>query len=470
MKNKKYGLIVWCIIVMLLITACGSAEKADKKVNQEDSYQAQENKSQSTTLKNDTGKKEKVAKGQDIEIGLSSMKMGQIDDLTPEQELIIQYFDNDYFSVNDYEFMQRYPQIFKGAQIHTVGEITKIISATDEDYQALVSIFDIMSEIASYEQGDDEAYLKNQIVVNGKQPNGMRVIEGDIVQMYGRYVSIDDYTIDGVSYNVPTFNLYDTSYLNDRSRFEPDFIKKVATTIFGKNIEVRNAVAGEDYTGDGLSWKFGYDPYMICELENQTNSKFTKFRFYTERGMIDDAKGASSEPELDTFTTNIIRKIEFAPDFQHYLLFTYDIDLNTLSLDYYDTEFNKLWNREFENTTNAVYDYTSTAVYLVANNDLYMISLEDGEDKCAPIYVGEKTRVCKVEDGIILIANSKNDTVMKVSLSGEMAWKTNTSQEPENIDVIQLIDGRILISSSSGWSFIIVNDSDGALISEITGE
>lgn len=470
MRKRKYSLIVWCMVAMLLMTACSGAEEVSGKGNQENTYQTQENKPQSSTLKNNAEKKEKKTKGQDSEIGLSSMKMGQIDNLTPEQELIIQYFDNDYFSINDYEFMQRYPQIFKGAQIHTVGEITKIISATDEDYQALVSIFDVVSEIASYEYGDEEAYLKNQVVVNGKQPNGMRVIEGDIVQMYGRYVSIDDYTIDGVGYNVPTFNLYDTSYLNDRSRFEPGFIKKVATTIFGQNIEVRNAVAGEDYTGDELSWKIAYDPYMICELENQTNSKFTKFRFYTERGLIDDAKGASSEPMLDLFTTNIIRKIEFAPDFQHYLLFTYDTDLNTLSLDYYDTEFNKLWNREFENTTNAVYDYTSTAIYLVANNDLYMISLEDGEDKTNPIYVGEKTRVCKVEDGVILIAGgSVNDTVMKVTLSGEMAWKTNTTQEHEEIDVIQLIEGRILISSSSGWNFIIVDDSDGTLISEITG-
>lgn len=399
----------------------------------------------------------------DSSVGLLTTKINQGIELSEEQETVIQYFDNDYFSVAYYDYLQRYPQVFEGAQIHCVAQIARILSYSGDEYQALAFIFDMNSG----EVFDEDYANDNYIVVNGKQKGIERVIEGDILQIYGRYTNVDSYEIDGSSFLIPTIDLYETTYINDSSRFSSDFIKKVAKSIFGPNIEVRNAVAGVDYTDSEISWQFGYDPYMICELENQTNSKFTSFRFYIERGRIDDAKAASSEPMLDLFTTNIVREVEFAPDFQHYLTFTYDTDLNTLNLDYYDTSFNKIWNREFPETQNAVYDYTEKAIYLVANNDYYAISLEDGSDLIEPAFVGQKNRVAKIEDGVILINNSVSDTIMKIDLDGNILWKTDTNLAPENIECIQRVNGYIVIEINGGWNYIIVDENDGSLVGEI---
>lgn len=466
---RKVKLCLLCGAVALM-TGCGNSasQEAEEGILKESIAQVTEQESQSSQETIEKKEKSQTSDELDDSLGLLTMKIDQADELEEQQKNIIKYFDNDYFEVMDYDYLQRFPQVFENAQIHAVMEIKKILSATDGEYQALAIIFDTMSEIAEFQGIEGEGYDNSKyVVVNGYQQGMMRVIEGDILQAYGRYSGVDSYTIDGIDYMVPTMNLYDTSYINDRSRFEPTFIKEVAKSVFGPNIEVRNAVAGEDYTDGEVSWQFAYDPYMICELENQTNSRFTKFRFYTERGMIDDAKGASSQPMLDLVTTNIVRKIEFSPDLENYMIFTYDTDLATLNIDYYDSEFNKLWNREFENTMNAAYDYTSKALYLAANNDMYFINLENGEDMVAPIYVGEKVRVSKIEDGILLIADTPSDTVMKLGLDGNIMWKTNTSQEYVEVDCIQRVNGRIVIALAGGWNFIIVNEESGELEGEI---
>ena len=398
---------------------------------------------------------------QDREIGLYSKKIGQVENLTDDQKTIIQYFDNDYFSIDDYDFRQRYPQIFRGAQVTQMIEINKIIEASDTNYTALASVFDS----ATYMAEDEEAYLKNKIIVNGIQPKNMRVVEGDVIHMFGRYINIENQTIDGNSYNLPVIDLYENSYINNESRFSPAFIKKVAKVIFGNNIEVRNAVEGQDYTGEAHSWKFGYDPYMICTLENSTNSKFTGFRFYTERGYIDDVKSASSEPMLDLFESSIERHVEFTQDLKHYIMFTFDRELKNLNIDYYDLDFNKIWNKEFENTSNTSFDFTSQKLYLSVNNDFHIMNLETGEDVVPQLYLGEKTRVSKLEDGIILISSSQNDTVMKIGLDGSLVWKTNASIIPDTVNCLQLVDNKIIISTNAG--FITVDNETGELISEI---
>ena len=85
----------------------------------------------------------------------------------------------------------------------------------------------------------------------------------------------------------------------------------------------------------------------------------------------------------------------------------------------------------------------------------------------APIYVGEKVRVSKIEDGILLIADTPSDTVMKLDLDGNIMWKTNTSQEYVEVDCIQRVNGRIVIALAGGWNFIIVNEESGELEGEI---
>lgn len=64
-------------------------------------------------------------------------------------------------------------------------------------------------------------------VIKGKQTS-KRIIEGDRLNVYGSYKSIDTYTVDGKSYTVPTINVYNVT--TDDKRFDLDTIKRLQRT------------------------------------------------------------------------------------------------------------------------------------------------------------------------------------------------------------------------------------------------
>ena len=87
-----------------------------------------------TTLKNETGVTVEQAS-----ISFANMKLDN-DKLhfTDEQKEVLKYFDNDYFKVYSYEDLQRYPDVYKGAQIEIGAVVEKIIKSTDDEYELLV--------------------------------------------------------------------------------------------------------------------------------------------------------------------------------------------------------------------------------------------------------------------------------------------------------------------------------------------
>lgn len=107
---------------------------------------------------------------------------------------------------------------------------------------------------------------------------------------------------------------------------------------------------------------------------------------------------------------------------------------------------------------------------MVANNELYIINIETGEDTYSPSYIGEKLAIRKLEDGILLVSQSKSDGVMKVGLDGSIIWKTNLSDDTHSVEGIQVVDDRIIISqyywsspSDRGTHYLVLNSETGEI-------
>lgn len=415
--------------------------------------------------KGENSKAEKTDEDSKVDngVGLRNVKVDS-DSLTDEnQKLVAQYFDNDYIDITNYEFLARYPAIFENSQICFTGTIQKLIKSTDTEYEALVWVG--KNEANYYYRNSDmgmsyDEYKKetkdNLIIIKGKQTD-TRLITGDDIVGYGRYLKISTTEIDGTSYTIPTVNTYRTFFnesLSSPDKFDANFIKKVAKVIFGSDIEVRNAKDGDDYDSSQGMMNCNFDdyPFMVCEPENQSNAKFTKYRMYMKQGVIEDAKSRSSVSGTgtDVDDSEIIRQFEFAPDFKHYLVYTFDTSLNSMSVGYYDSDFKKIWQRDFEETINGVYDYTEKNFYIVANNDLYIIDMQTGEDVAKPSYVGEKVDIRKVADGLIMFSASKADSVMKTDLNGDIMWKTNIMNDDYSSgrNMVQFTDNKIIISNN----------------------
>lgn len=411
----------------------------------------------------------------DLELGLRNIKINDEEmELTEQQKAVISYFDNDYLGFPDYEFLRRYPNIFQDAQITAYGKVLKVISMDSNSYELL-----IFSGITSY---DDEwlgqeyvdEHKGEYIIVRGD--NSSRTdwfMEEDDIVVYGRYSSVETIEVDGVSYTLPVIESYNAYYKDgDKAvvsvdKFDYDYIKKVATAIFGNDIEIRKPLVGED-VDESVEMMYSYFnmdiPYLLVELEDQSNAKFTKFLFGTNQGIILDNKEMLTTDEQD-----IERKIEFSADFSHFYLFAYNKTLETLTLSYYDNMYNKIWSRDFEETTDAVYDYTTKNIYIVVNNNLYIIDINTGEDAFAPQYVGAKKDIRKFSDSVILVGESKTDAVIKTSVDGSIKWQANLSIDVREVDSIQLINGNIVIQyEDEVWNqkYALIDNETGEVLLE----
>lgn len=416
----------------------------------------------------------------DAGIGLKNIKIDTVDrELTDAQKAVITYFDNDYLMASDYEFLRRYPNIFQGAQISVYGMVAKVLSMDNDNYR-LILWLNTDPSYAPY------ATPGEYVILNGKTNPSAWLMEEDTILVTGRYTGVETVDVDGTSYTIPVVEVYNTYYNTTRTqflmaeKFDYPFIKVVAEAIFGKDIEIRDPVAGEDLSMDDAMMDYyalGYAPYadmdpseideymdLLVELEDQSNANFKKFRFSKYEGAIIDAKGP--------FDAGIERRIEFSADFEHFFLFTRNTGLESLTLAYYDKSFKKIWEREFEEITSAVYDYTETNLYIVVNNELCIINLETGEDVFTPSYVGEKKEIRKFSDGIVIVSASKSDGIMKISPSGDMIWKTNLSADVERVYGLQLVNGNFVLNYEDlDWAqhYCLIDGSTGEMLIDAIG-
>lgn len=296
-------------------------------------------------------------------------------------------------------------------------------------------------------------------------------VEGDHIELFGRYVEMSSAQIDGTSYTMPHIEANSVYFWTeyqycDSERFDVKTITKVAEAVFGNDVEVREAVYQEDMMGY-QSGGFYDKPFYIAEPENQSNAKFNSYRLYTKRGMIEDTKTGTDLWLLGN-DPNLERYLEFSADFEHYFLFTLDHALEKLTLEYYDKDFSKIWKREFEGTTAAHYDYTKNNIYLSADNSLYIIDLSTGEDTFQPAFIGEKQEIRKMTDGILSVGFTKSDAIMKTDLEGNILWTASVVGDINAVDGVQFVDGRIILQLElfDGVHFIVVNSDSGEVIQD----
>lgn len=453
--------------MFLLLAGCGG--KSNEGPNSNLSKPAGTNgiEPEQTMSPDEEGRKDAFANStaeNDTDMGLKSVKIDTAErNLTDEQKLVISYFDSDYFEYSDYEFMRRYPQVFDRTQVSVHGTVVKTLSQSADAYSLILQL----------DSWDENA--KEYVVMNGK-PKGAMLIEGDVGRVNGRYNGVETIEVDGISYTVPVISVFQ-AYFGNQPKFDTTDIKKIARVIFGDDVEVRYPARGieidEDFS-DGV-----YKTIYLAELEDQSNAKFSKYYLYINGGSIDVATAPYG---YQFFESDIERHVEFSADFKHFFLFTYDWSMETMTLEYYDQQFNKIWKREFEEivppetegTMARIYDYTKNNVYCLANNELYIINIETGEDTYPPAFVGDKIGVRKLDDGILLISHNKSDGIMKVSLDGKLIWKTNLVGDVINDNCVQIVGDTIVLeldlwikdayNLGSEIHYIVLNKDDGSVI------
>jgi hypothetical protein len=470
MATIKRVLLMLLVLVTLLTTGCSSSGGSTQT----------DNSGSAPTKENDSSNQDVTPTAtvvstpeNDSEVGLKNIKIDTTErELTDQQKAVITYFDNDYLEVPSYEFLRRYPTIFQDAQIEFYGMVVKVISMDSENYKIVIWL-NVTPAYAPYSESGE------YVILSGKT-GASWFMENDVLFGDGRYTGVDTVEIDGVSYTIPTIDVYNAYYSDGRDqfylaeKFDYTFIKTVAEAIFGNNIEIREPIPGEDMSEDTArmqAYALGGDAYaenledisplmdLLVELEDQSNANFQKFRFSKYQGAIIDAKGP--------FDSGIERSIEFSADFEHFFLFTRNESLETLKLAYYTKDFTKIWEREFDEITSAVYDYTENNLYIAVNNELYIINIETGEDTFAPSYVGEKKEIRKFSDGIVTVSASKSDGIMKSALSGDILWKTNLPSDPEYVNGIQLVDGNLVLDyNDADWTqhYCLIDNATGEIL------
>lgn len=451
-KNKKAVLIVLPILILIIATVTTVFLMKNKS-------------SDDVNGPNETTVTSVNKSGIEFDGSVISFANMKIDNpelkLTDGQKNVVKYFDNDYFIVNKYENLQKYPKIFREAQIYIYGTVTKILKADDSTYECLVEVF-------RAEEGDGIHSVYDStddfVVIYGNQPADGRITEGDELDIYGRYKDVQQFEIDGKSNYYPYISVnYTMPFLKskDNNKFNLSQINEIAKVVFGNNIKIKEPVFEEDFILDNLHTPEYF--FYIVTLDNQSNSNFKSFEFSRNEGFIRDCNS----------TESVERTINIAADFEHYIITVFDKNTHMVYLEYYDKDLNKLWSREFTETDNIAMDYTQDNIYLVADNDLYILNTSDGKDSSPSIMVGEKIKVNVIEDGIILIGTGNKDNIMKLDKKGNITWKVSADINVKYCKMIQNINDSVVVNLETEYddNFNLTNkfvcvDNNGEITSQ----
>ena len=423
MEEKKNNKVVKVIILIVIIIVCigigiGISYFFINKQNNQENSKSNED----VILNSQVGKLS--------EKSFNNMKSNN-EKLEKTQKEILEYYDNDYFEIYSTEALQKYPQVFKGAKLKiTPLVVKKIIKSTDEEYEVLVS--------GGYTM--EKSTKEIEYALKGTQLDE-RLIEGECIQVYGKYTDVNTYQVDGKSYTVPTITPINI-VRGDENRFSFNTINTVAKYIFGNDIKVTEP-SDDDFLNDWEDNDMQVDYYKVT-LDNQSNANFKSFKMYKNTGYIDYNRTENN------LSDNVSKTLRVSSDFEHFIVETSDSKLNKYYIDYFDKSYNKLWSREFDCklTTSSVstMDYTTEKMAIVVDNDLYLIDLETGENIIEPVIVGTKMKVNMFDDGIILIGNENKDTIMKVDFNGNILYRVNADTSMSISDVYtQIVNSKLVI-------------------------
>lgn len=441
-KNKRR---VWKTLVclglisgmMLGISGCAGNGNGQGETQQTSSATTEKQKAES-------GGEDLLAKlqGKDQEIGMEGRCVDQLPEDASEQEwLTTFYFDQDYMFVNSGEAIQRYIDIFEGAQVECYLSVAKILSYEGNDFEILAYLLENSDEVSNrYFEQDSRLVLIKGTTMDA------RFIQDDIILLRGRVNGVTSTNVDGVSLMVPEIIGTYGSVLGDSYYFYPpllsyDEVKQMASGIFGSDILLQET-SFEERVGSEF-------PSYTCTLEDQSNAKLSSYKFYDRLGTLTDK---------DHYNYDIL----VGADGEHFLLEMHNYDTNSLTIEYYDNTRTCLWSREFQNAGTTYCDMTTKNLYMSMNNNLYIMDLETGEDVCEPQLVGAKEAIRKYEDGIFMVSKDKADTFMYTDLDGNIKWKADSNMEIEYVNSIQKVNETIVVEFESTTS-TYVNPETGVL-------
>lgn len=456
MKNRKVvllGLLLACLVCVCI--GCGK-DKGNSFPENSNQYKDEMNQNAEKeeiyeSSKEDTKNYQNSTAKNDTDLGLKNIKLDTaMGDLTDEQKAIIRYFSHDYMFINSIEALQRYNKIFDNARIECYVHVEKVIKYDGDDYELLVNMLE-----TSGDAGLDSYEERTYMIIKGTTKDS-RFIQGDILVLEGKYLGVYTKEVDGKSITCPEIDVHYAYLLDDNdghyfspSRFTMKEVKSMAKCIFGEDITISLPDADVDPVDS-------VPPYYVCTLDNQSNAKFSRYYFFERDGYLLDATHENYE-------------IEFSADYNHFFLFMYDWELETLTLEYYDNNLNKIWKREFEDTTNATYDFTKNNVYLCANNSLYIINIETGEDTYERRYIGDKVAIRKFNNGILAISESKSDAFMFLDLEGNILWAQNADDDLY-VETVQQVDNNLVIKVTGGGFeersdyYYVIDMEDGSIV------
>lgn len=336
-KNKKrlwktmvcFGLISG---MMLGISGC-----AGKSSEQNDTQQTSSAATEKQTVQKDGEDLLAKLQGKDQEIGMEGKCADQLSEDAGEQEkLTVFYFDHDYMFVNSGEAIQRYIDIFEGAQVECYLSVAKILSYEGNDFEILAYLLENSDEVSNrYFEQDSRLVLIKGTTMDA------RFIQDDIILLRGRVNGVTSTNVDGVSLMVPEIIGTYGSVLGDSYYFYPpllsyDEVKQMASGIFGSDILLQET-SFEERVGSEF-------PSYTCTLEDQSNAKLSSYKFYDRLGTLTDK---------DHYNYDIL----VGADGEHFLLEMHNYDTNSLTIEYYDNTRTCLWSREFQNAGTTILRY-----------------------------------------------------------------------------------------------------------------
>ena len=127
--------------------------------------------------------------------------------LSDIQREIINYFDNNYFYF-DTEAAQRYPQVFTEAKVTDYVRVAKVLKSSNEEFEMVVYSTEEMG--SEYDEKNLPDIPENILyVVRGEQQEE-RFLKDDYITVYGRYIDVESFEIDGKTYSLPVVKYIDS--------------------------------------------------------------------------------------------------------------------------------------------------------------------------------------------------------------------------------------------------------------------
>ncbi len=408
------------------------------------------------------GEKKNIKNNDKVNTGANSFESSNEFDISIEDQyddVLKRYFNYDSLYVNEYDNLARYPIAYKDTMIEFYAIVLQVIEESDDNFKILCELY----EWVNPENKD------NYIIIEGKYVNGKRYLKDDNIKVTGIYKGMNTYNISSTNMVLPTVSvdkiIIDESYMGYYPEYDEEDIRKIAESFFGTTFTLvkPNYNLYDEKNIYLMSLPFHY----VVTLDNQTNARFSKYRFYTEYGRIDVA--------TENEDGRVLRNISKSSDNKNFILTTYTPGSNYLELQMYDKDFKLLWSRQFENVDKYLWENNNNRILLTINSDTYYINEIDGKNIIDPFITGEALSIKLLSNGdVIFISEKSNSFIMYIDNTGKVLWKKgiDSSVTPEYISAILVANEKIYINYGlEGLSDLYVNvyDKDGKeLVSTFT--